>query len=85
MEFRQFRYILTTAREGTISKAAQKLYISQPSLSQLIAGVEKKSARLFSTAASRRCARLRSAACIWKRPAASSISMKSFSSGRTIC
>lgn len=42
MEFRQFRYILTTAREGTISKAAQKLYISQPSLSQLIAGVEKK-------------------------------------------
>lgn len=45
MEFRQFRYILTTAREGTISKAAQKLYISQPSLSQLIAGVEKKNRR----------------------------------------
>ena len=42
MEFRQFRYILKTAEEGSISAAAQKLYISQPSLSQLIAGVEKK-------------------------------------------
>lgn len=42
MEFRQFRYILKTAEEGSISLAAQKLYISQPSLSQLIASVEKK-------------------------------------------
>ncbi|MBQ1890649.1 MAG: LysR family transcriptional regulator, partial [Selenomonas sp.] len=42
MEFRQFRYILTVAQEGSISRAAQKLYISQPSLSQSIAGIEKK-------------------------------------------
>ncbi len=42
MEFRQFRYILAVAQEGSISRAAQKLYISQPSLSQSIAGIEKK-------------------------------------------
>lgn len=42
MEFRQFRYILKVAEAGSISLAAQKLYISQPSLSQLVTGVEKK-------------------------------------------
>lgn len=42
MVFRQFRYILKVAELGSISKAAQKLYVSQPSLSQLIASVEKK-------------------------------------------
>lgn len=35
------RYILTIAQEGTISRAAARLYISQPSLSQLLATVEK--------------------------------------------
>ena len=42
MEFRQFRYILKIAEEGTLSLAAKKLYISQPSLSQLLAAQEKK-------------------------------------------
>lgn len=41
MELRQMRYILTIAQEGTISRAAARLYISQPSLSQLLATVEK--------------------------------------------
>lgn len=42
MEFRQFRYLLKIAEEGSISQAAQKLYVSQPSLSQLLTSVEKK-------------------------------------------
>ena len=37
MEFRQFRYILKIAEEGTLSSAAKKLYVSQPSLSQMLA------------------------------------------------
>lgn len=48
MEFRQFHYILKIAEEGTLSLAAKKLYVSQPSLSQLLAAQEKKiGARLF--------------------------------------
>ena len=42
MEFRQFHYILKIAEEGTLSLAAKKLYVSQPSLSQLLAAQEKK-------------------------------------------
>lgn len=42
MEFRQFHYILKVAELGSISRAAQALYVSQPSLSQLISSVEKK-------------------------------------------
>lgn len=53
MEFRQFHYILKVAELGSISKAAQKLYVSQPSLSQLIASVEKKiGAPIFDRSAS---------------------------------
>lgn len=42
MEFRAFRYILKIAETGTISAAAAKLYVSQPSLSQLLTGIERK-------------------------------------------
>lgn len=42
MEFRHFRYILKIAEEGTLSRAAKALYVSQPSLSQLLAAQEKK-------------------------------------------
>ena len=42
MEYRQLKYILKTAEEKSFSLAAKKLYISQPSLSQLIAKVEEK-------------------------------------------
>ena len=33
-------YFITTVREGSISKAAEKLYLSQPYLSQCIARTE---------------------------------------------
>lgn len=42
MESRHFHYIRTIAETGSISRAAEKLYISQPSLSQLLKSVEKK-------------------------------------------
>lgn len=41
MKYRQLRYILKIAEEKNISLAAKKLYISQPSLSQLLLNVEK--------------------------------------------
>jgi DNA-binding transcriptional LysR family regulator len=42
MNERQQRYLLTIAEEGSISKAAKKLYISQPSLSQILINTEKR-------------------------------------------
>lgn len=42
MNYRQLNYILKIAEEKNISSAAKKLYISQPSLSQLLSTVEKK-------------------------------------------
>lgn len=42
MEIRHFHYIRTIYETGSISRAAEKLYISQPSLSQLLRSVEKK-------------------------------------------
>ncbi len=42
MNDRQLNYILTIAREGNITTAAQKLFISQPSLSCMLANVEKE-------------------------------------------
>lgn len=41
MEYRHLKYILKIAEEKSISLAAQKLYISQPSLSQFLQKVEK--------------------------------------------
>ncbi len=40
MNHRQLQYILTLAEEGSFSSAAQKLYISQPSLSQYVQKIE---------------------------------------------
>jgi len=42
LEIRHFHYIRTIYETGSISRAAEKLYISQPSLSQLLKSVEKK-------------------------------------------
>jgi len=42
MNDRQLKYILAIAAEGNITAAAQKLYISQPSLSYLLAHVEEE-------------------------------------------
>jgi len=40
MDFRQLQYMLKVAEEKSFSKAAQKLYIAQPSLSQYIQKLE---------------------------------------------
>ncbi len=42
MNFNRLRYILTVAEEHNITKAAAKLYISQPSLSQCIRSIESE-------------------------------------------
>ena len=83
MEFRQFRYVLKIAEEGTLSLAAKKLYISQPSLSQLLTAQEKRSVRLYLTAA-RASRRLPSASSTLRRRAPSSRSMRRFISKWTI-
>ncbi|HSR22751.1 MAG TPA: LysR family transcriptional regulator [Candidatus Eisenbacteria bacterium] len=40
MELHQLRYFVTVVREGTFTKAAQRLYITQPSLSEQIRKLE---------------------------------------------
>ena len=48
MNIRQLKYMLEIAKEGSITDAANNLYISQPSLSKLLSSVEKKiGAKLF--------------------------------------
>lgn len=48
MNDRQMKYMLTILREGSISKAAELLYVSQPSLSQMVRKVEEElGAELF--------------------------------------
>lgn len=42
MDFRQLQYMLKVAEEKSFSKAAQKLYIAQPSLSQYIQKLENQ-------------------------------------------
>lgn len=42
MEVRQFEYLLTIAREKNISRAARKLFISQPSLSKFLINLENE-------------------------------------------
>lgn len=41
MTLQQLRYITTVADTGTITEAAKKLYISQPSLTNAIHELEK--------------------------------------------
>ena len=49
MNDRQLEYMLTILKEGSISKAAEVLCISQPSLSQMVRKIEKETgAELFS-------------------------------------
>lgn len=42
MTDRQAEYLLAIVEEGSITKAAKRLYVSQPSLSQMVRSVERK-------------------------------------------
>ena len=42
MDFRQLQYVLKVAACGSITKAANELYMAQPSLSNCIGKVEKE-------------------------------------------
>ena len=42
MELKEARYILAIARHKSISKAAEALFISQPSLSKYLKNLEKQ-------------------------------------------
>ena len=42
MNWNQLQYIVTTAQEKSITKAAKKLFISQPSLTLSIQNLEKE-------------------------------------------
>lgn len=43
----QLRYTVAVAEEGSINKAAEKLFVSQPSLSAAIQGIEKEVGRML--------------------------------------
>ena len=42
MEYKQFKYVLKIAELGNLTKAAEELYITQPSLSHYVARVEEE-------------------------------------------
>ncbi|GAA5521878.1 LysR substrate-binding domain-containing protein [Aliifodinibius salicampi] len=42
MELRQFKYLLSIAKEGTLTAAADKLYISQSAISQQVKSMEEE-------------------------------------------
>lgn len=41
MDFKELQYVLSIAKNNSISKAARELYISQPSLSKYLQNLEK--------------------------------------------
>jgi DNA-binding transcriptional LysR family regulator len=45
MDFRDLTYFITVAREQNISRASEKLFVSQPALSETIARLEKRVGR----------------------------------------
>ena len=51
MNWNQLQYIITTAQEKSITRAAKKLFISQPSLTLSIQNLEKQPAQKLDPAA----------------------------------
>ena len=47
MTFQQLKYVITVAETGTITEAAGKLYVSQPSLTKAIHELEKEMSAEF--------------------------------------
>lgn len=47
MTLRQLKYVSMVERCGSFSKAAQKLYVSQPSVSNLVHGLEELHITIF--------------------------------------
>src|SRR5437016_9803798 len=47
MELRQLRYFVTVAEEGNISRAAQKVFLTQPALSRQIKALEESIGQLL--------------------------------------
>lgn len=47
MDFREMRYVLTIYEEGSLTKAARKLHISQPSLSKFLSSLERNGTLVF--------------------------------------
>ncbi|MBQ3107338.1 MAG: LysR family transcriptional regulator, partial [Firmicutes bacterium] len=41
MEVEKLRYLMIIREEGSISRAANRLYMSQPSLSKIVSSIEK--------------------------------------------
>ena len=54
MELRELRYFLAVAREQSITRAAEHLYIAQPSLSKQMQNLEKEIGRPLFVRGSRR-------------------------------
>ena len=53
MTLNQLNYVITIAEQGSINKAAQQLYISQPSLTSAVRELEKELESYCSTEAAK--------------------------------
>ena len=49
MEIYQLRYLLAVAETGNFTKAAQRVFVSQPSLSQQILNLKRNSGKTISS------------------------------------
>ena len=53
MQIQQLTYFVAIAEQGSINKAAEKLFVTQPNLSKAISNLETSSRCVFSTARTR--------------------------------
>ena len=56
MDERRLRYFLAVVDEGSVTRAAERLRVAQPSLSQALRAFEESSASSCSTASAAACA-----------------------------